>query len=440
MNREIKGSEILSVAPQGVTEGELISQTEWGAVHELHARGMPKKAIARELGIDIKTVRKWLREEWKPQKRARKSQELLAGHEEFVRARAPEVGFNGVVLMREMGARGYEGSYPTLVRHLRPLRKEWTGWPEATVRFETAPGKQGQADWGELKLWIGGVLTKINIFTMVLGYSRRGFAWAYPDQTIASLLDAHERAFTHFGGRPATMLYDNPKTIVKEKDETTGRVVWNPTFKDRMDFYGIEPKLCQFYRAQTKGKVESGVKYVKRNALAGRQFGSLEELNAWLLEWCLTVADERIHGTTHERPRERFEREERAALLPQDPRPAPAVERVVMRRVSKDAFVDLDTNRYPVPFEWTDQTVTVCMVGEQIAVHREGELPVVYPRIEGRHQVARWNGPPRTIARRELARAVDGPPRLDPVYLGSIGEVDVRSLDQYEALVAEVGR
>lgn len=86
-------------------------------------------------------------------------------------------------------------------------------------------------------------------------------------------------------------------------------MTWNATFKDRMDFYGVEVRLCRYYRAQTKGKVESGVKYVKRNALIGQSFASLSEVNEYLLKWCLEVADQRIHGTTHEKPAERFERE-----------------------------------------------------------------------------------------------------------------------------------
>jgi len=121
---------------------------------------------------------------------------------------------------------------------------------------------------------------------MVLGYSRRLFARAYANEGLEALLEGHAEAFAHFGGRTATILYDNPRTIVTSKEESTGQVVWNASFKDRMDFYGVEVKLCRYYRAQTKGKVESGVKYVKGNALAGRRFRDLEDLNTYLLDWC----------------------------------------------------------------------------------------------------------------------------------------------------------
>lgn len=437
MSDEVMGSAMLSGASEDATGVAVIELSEWGAVRELRARGKSKKAIARELGLSIKTVRKWLREEWEPQKRPARGSSRMAGFEEFLEGRAPEVGFNGAVLLREIEVQGYKGSYPTLQRYLRPLRAGWHGGPEATMRFETAPGRQGQVDWGELKVWIGGVRTKVHIFTMILGYSRRIFARGYASEGIGCLLDGHEKAFAHFGGRTEVLLYDNPRTIVKEKNEATGHVVWNPTFKDRIDFYGIEPKLCRYYRAQTKGKVESGVKYVKRNALAGRQFETLEQLNAWLEEWSVRVADERIHGTTHERPRERFERDERAALVSVEARPPSVLERITTRRVPKDAYVSMETNRYPVPYEWVGREVVVRSTGQEVILHCGEEPPIRHPRVEGKYKLAPWSAAPRKLPREAGCHDPESPPRFDPNYLSSIGQVDARPLSIYEQL-AEV--
>jgi hypothetical protein len=182
---------------------------------------------------------------------------------------------------------------------------------------------------------------------MVLGYSRRIFAWGYRDEGLTALLDGHARAFAHFGGRTATILYDNPRTIVQEKDEASGWVKWNATFKDRMDFYGVEIRLCRYYRARTKGKVESGVKYVKRNALAGRRWRDLEALNVGIGEWAATVADQRIHGTTHERPAERFARAEAAELIAVDARPPAPRERITTRVVPRDGLVAVRSQPLP---------------------------------------------------------------------------------------------
>ncbi|MBF6571141.1 MAG: transposase [Candidatus Binataceae bacterium] len=129
-------------------------------------------------------------------------------------------------------------------------------------------------------------------------------------------------------------LYDNPRTLVLGRSEN--KVLWHPLFEDFTRYYGFTPRACQPYRARTKGKVESGVKYVKRNALAGRRFSSWEELNGWLGRWSAEVADLRIHGTTHERPIERFAREQ---LTPLGSRPPYRYERVRLRRVANDALV-----------------------------------------------------------------------------------------------------
>lgn len=432
METEVR-SEKLAVAPEGAAEEKLIDMRSWGAVRALWERGVSKKAIARELDLDIKTVRKWCRQAWSPQKRRSRGR-VLDDWEPFLRSRAPEVGFNAMVLYRELVGQGYGGSYAALAKYVAPWRESWRGVELATVRFETGPGEQSQVDWGTSWVYLGEERTRVHLFTMVLGYSRRLFAQAYRSEGLESLLDGHAAAFAHFGGRTTTILYDNPRTIVQEKDESSGRVVWNATFKDRMDFYGVEVRLCRYYRAQTKGKVESGVKYVKRNALAGRRFRDLDELNEWLLQWCLKVADERVHGTTHERPCERFLRETLIAVDLRSPSPR---ERVESRVVPRDAYVAVEANRYPVPLEWAGERVEVRIHGEEVWITLAGAEPVHHARLSGKHQVARWNGPPRRVPVRGTSSAPAGPPRFDPEFLGKVGQVETRPLGRYERL-AEV--
>lgn len=423
--------EMLAVTPEGATEEPLIEEQVWGAVRALRERGLSRKEIGRQLDLDIKTVRKWLRQTWAPQRRPGRGRELDRW-EAFLRDRAPEVGFNAAVLLREVKEQGYTGSYPSLVRYVRSWRQEYRSDETSTVRFETGPGEQSQVDWGSAWVWLGEQRTRVHFFTMVLGYSRRIFARGYLEEGLVSLLDGHHQAFGHFGGRTETILYDNPRTIVLSKDEWARKVVWNAKFKDRMDFYGVKIRLCRYYRAQTKGKVESGVKYVKRNALAGRRFVDLEALNAWLLEWCLTVADQRVHGTTHELPAERFARSEAAALIPVDARPPAPQERTESRIVPRDGLVAVEANRYPVPLSWAGHRVQVRLLAEEIVFGRDGEDWVRHGRLLGKHQVARWNGPPRSVpASRTVA---EGPPRFDRSYLARAGDVEARPLDQYEGI------
>lgn len=429
---EHQAVDTLGAAPGGGAEGAVISESQWGAVRAMFAGGKSRKAIARELGLDAKTVRKWLRQPFEPQRRRARGRQAEE-FSEFLRARALEVGFNGAVLYREALGRGYKGSYSALARFVAPWRREFRGQQLATVRFETSPGQQAQVDWGSTWVFLGEARERVHLFVMVLGYSRRVFARGYTSEGLDALLDGHEHAFAHFGGRTATILYDNPRTIVLSKGEASGAVTWNAAFKDRMDFYGVEPRLCRYYRAQTKGKVESGVKYVKRNALAGRRFADLAELNVWLETWCVSVADERIHGTTHERPAERFRREEAAALVAVDKRPPSPRERFVSRIVPRDGYVAVDANRYPVPLDWAGHRVEVQILAETVVLCRPEMEPIRHARLSGKHQVGRWSGAPRVVPQ-STSTPVEGPPQLDPAYLGTAAEVAVRSLEEYEEM------
>ena len=317
-------------------------------------RGEGIKAIARELGVDRKTVKRWLRlGAWQPrqtQRRARQLDRFAA----FIERRAPEVGFNSAVLYRELQGLGFTGGIVQVQRRLRPQREQ-RKWSElATMRFETGPGEQAQVDYGQLKIWIGAQREKVHLFVFTLGYSRRLYAHAYRHERLTSLLDGHERAFRWFGGVTLSCLYDNPRNLVLGRREH--KVLWHPQFEDLARYYGFTPRACQPYRARTKGKVESGVKYVKRNALAGRRFTSWEELNDWLERWSVEVADQRIHGTTHERPAERFVHEQ---LTPLGMRPPYRYERVQTRRVANDALVAVGAARYSVPVAYVGQTVSV---------------------------------------------------------------------------------
>ena len=134
-------------------------------------------------------------------------------------------------------------------------------------------------------------------------------------------------------------------------------VRWNTTFEAFADFWGFEPRLCRAYRAQTKGKVESGVKYFKRNFLAGRRFRDYLDFTEQLQEWTATVAYVRVHGTTHERPIDRFARK-RDGLVPAVAGRAFRLEAPLTRVVATDYLVTVDTNRYSVPFTLIGQPRT----------------------------------------------------------------------------------
>jgi transposase len=389
-------------------------------------RGEGVKRIARELGVDRKTVKRWLRlGSWQPRQSPPRPR-LIDRFAEFIGRRAPEVGWNGVVLHRELVGLGFAGSYQQVRRFLKPYRAQ-RKWSElATVRFETEPGEQAQVDYGQLQVWIGEQRQTVHLFVFTLGYSRRSFARGYPSERLATLLDGHERAFRWFGGVTLSCLYDNPRTLVLGRSEN--KVLWHPLFEDFARYYGFTPRACQPYRARTKGKVESGVKYVKRNALAGRRFSSWDELNGWLERWSVEVADVRVHGTTHERPIDRFAREQ---LTPLGTRPAYRYERVQRRQVANDALVTVGAARYSVPVEYVGKTVSVQESAEHFEFFHQDRLVARHHKAT-RHSVVMAPEHYAGLLRVTRRTALPTPPRFDPNF-DRLGEVMVRDLALYEA-------
>jgi transposase len=205
-------------------------------------------------------VRRCLRDDaWRGYQRRAQAETLLAPQAEWLRRRASQVRYSARILYQELKAqRGYQGSYETVKRFVAPLRELASSDALTQTRFETAPGHQSQVDWGQVRVAFGSGPSILRIFVLTLGFSRRGFYWAYPDERLNQFLEAHERAFAHFGGLTAEHLYDRPRTVCYPNGR--GRVVWNPTFKAFAEHWGFEPRVCRAYRAQTKGKVESGVK------------------------------------------------------------------------------------------------------------------------------------------------------------------------------------
>lgn len=225
-------------------------------------------------------------------------------------------------------------------------------WP--CGRFETPPGKQAQVDWGHLgSIEIDGVERKLSGFSFTLGYSRMMMAQAALSEKLGTVLRLHEEAFRQLGGVPEEILYDRMRTVWMDIDDR-GEIVWNPVFLDFARYWGFTPRLCRPYRAQTKGKVESGIKYVRRNflcGLLGREPASLDELNAELRAWSREVANVRLHGTTHEQPVARWPVEQQH-LKAVDGMPCYEYLDEELRRVSRDAYVSWDASRYSVPWSF----------------------------------------------------------------------------------------
>jgi hypothetical protein len=183
----------------------------------------------------------------------------------------------------------------------------------------------------------------------------------------------------YFGGVPRVILGDNARALVIGRDRSTGTVTFHPAYLAFCRDWDVQPRACAPYRARSKGKVESGVKYVKRNALAGRTFASFAALEAHLAAW-IPDADARIHGTTHERPCDRFAHAEATALRPLPARPLPRREQRLRRRVAHDAFVDVDTVRYSVPHRLVREYVEVAVDEHAVRIFQGATLVATHAR------------------------------------------------------------
>jgi transposase len=413
------------------TEEPVLGQQQWEAVHERRTRGQSISAIARDLELDRKTVRSCLQQaSWQPYRRA-DAGSLIDAHREWLAERAPEVNYSARILWQELRAqRRFTGSYVIVRRAVVPLRMAASVAALTQRRFETGPGEQAQCDWGQITVPLSGVRTEIHIFVMTLGYSRRGFALGFLRERMPDLLAAHEAAFAHFGGRCEFLLYDRMRTVVL--GTSGGKPRLNPTFASFAGHWGFTPRLCQPYRAQTKGKVESGVKYVKRNFVPGRQFRDLEDFNEQLAAWQVEIADLREHGTTHQRPIDRFADEARA-LVPTAGHPSFLQAMVRDRVVADDWLVSIDGNRYSVPFVLIGKTVQVVREGGSWVIRHRGAVVAEHAVLAGRAQLSvRPEHGPGAAARnaRQRYSAPRSSATTDPMR-----EVEVRDLAVYERLI-----
>ena len=144
---------------------------------------------------------------------------------------------------------------------------------------------------------------------MILGYSRMRYAEFTTDIITRNVIRMHLNAFRHFNGFTDTILYDNMKQVVIDRKLKASEPMFNGEFMNFSWYYGVIVRLCYPYRAQTKGKIEKTIKYLRYNFWAGKSFESLQDINVQCQEW-LQKVNSQIHGTTHEIQHERLKNEQ----------------------------------------------------------------------------------------------------------------------------------
>jgi len=303
----------------------MILQERWMEIKILARQGKSIREIARITGHSRNTVRRYLRSQaWPGYKKRNKRPSKLDPFKKYIEERleaARPHRLPASVLYREIKALGYSGCDRLVRSFVRELQSRSA--PEPVVRFETEPGQQMQVDWCVFRRGAN----PLSAFVATLGYSRASYVEFVTSERFEVLRHCHEQAFAWFGGVPQTVLYDNMRTVVQQRNAFgEGQHRFHPGLWDLAKHFGFRPCLCRPYRAQTKGKVERFNRYLRNSffyPLQSRlkQAGLVldaETANTEVRRWLDEVANCRTHGELGERPIDRLAKEQEALQpLPQ---------------------------------------------------------------------------------------------------------------------------
>jgi transposase len=405
--------------------------------------GKSYRKIARETGCTPRTAKKYGEHPeliGKPREPVHRASKVDPYRAHIAAYLDDDPEYQATVIYDKLVRQGYSGGYGTVKLAVRPLREQ--AQAKAYVRFETEPGAQAQADFGEFQVELpDGSTRKYYLFAMVLGYSRMLYAELLDRCDMVSFLEAHQRAFAAFGGTPSEVLYDRMRNVYLR--QLAGKVEFTQALMDLATHWGFRPQAAPAYAPWVKGKIERPIGFVRESFWRGYQFTDLATANRDLAEW-LREKSERVHGTTHERVDVRYARE-LPYLQPLAPQPCDVSERLY-REVRKDCTIAVCGNRYVVAHLLVGQKVVVRVRHGRIRVFNGAELVVTYDIPEGKGrlvQAPRFYEALRAdremqarkfaSGRKHKGRATISPSK--PVYPI---DVQCRSLDAYIPLGGEV--
>ena len=397
------------------------------SIQELFKRGFSERRIARELGVSRGAVARHLAELKSNEAKAPIGREVVADSNE---AKAP-IGtgtasaqpppmcrsqcepFRDVILSKlEIGLtaqriyqdlvdeHGFSAKYHSVRRYVARLRQVS---PVPFRRMECEPGEEVQIDFGKgAPIVDGNRRRRTHVLRVVLSHSRRGYSEVVYRQTTDDLIRCLENAFHHFGGVPKTIVPDNLKAAVIKADWHDPDL--NPKLESFCEHYGTVLLPTKPRTPRHKGKVERGVGYVQENALKGKEFSSLQEQNAYLLEWERAVADMRLHGTTRKQVLNVFETVEKTALLPLPSTPFPNFDEG-QRKVSRDGHIAVAKSYYSVPPEYLGHTLWIRWDARIVRVFDKQMEPIC---IHARQLEGQFSTLPEHIASEKISAVERG--------------------------------
>lgn len=360
----------------------MIDYATFCRIHMLHEQqGLSINKIARELHLRPETVSRWLSKSSYTQRKPGKRISLLDPHKATIVRLLQHHDYSAMQIMQRIREAGYQGGYTIVkdyVRRVRPPKHT----PYLTLSFE--PGDCAQVDWGTAgAVTVGSTRRRLSFFVMVLCYSRMLYVEFTLAETQEHFLACHEHAFEYFGACPKRVMVDNLKSAVLS--HPAGQpVIYHPRYLDFAGHYGFQICACNVGAPNEKGRVENGVRYVKRNFLHGLALDTFEPINPAARVWLDTVANVRVHGATHKRPVDLF-KVERPALLPLSATP---YDTGINRTVTANAQfrVTVDTNRYSVPSEYASRRLCLRVYPERLVVYHDHKLIAEHKRRYDRHQ------------------------------------------------------
>lgn len=352
----------------------------------LWKQGKSKNEISRITHKDRKTVRKIIKKyeetgEETPSAFDKESA-LRKYHTEITSYL--ESGLSGVRIYEKLQELGYGMSYSSVKRYIAKINLH----TKICVRFHSEPGEEAQVDFGYVGLMPdphNGKKRKAWAFNMRLSYSRLDYYEIVFDQKVETFIECHEHAFRFFAGVPKVIKIDNLKAGILEAHFY--EPLYQRLYKQFADHYSFYPLPCRVRQPQEKGKVESGIKYIKGNFFAGRQFRSHEDLQGQLTDWIRHYCHERIHGTTKEKPKNLFDHKEKEALssLPKTPF---YIGFRGQRKVHKDCHIILDHNFYSVPFKYAGEVVEVECTSKDVKIFSGNNQIALHVRRKGKGEFA----------------------------------------------------
>ena len=297
----------------------MISKEQFLAMHELREQGVTIKRISEKYHLDRTSVSKWLQmteEEFDLHRKDKVTElEQYRGYILDLIKTCPQIRETNILFRLQEAFPKFECKRTVFYKYMQKLREQ-TGlvqFPkrQTGLREEQPPGYEAQVDFGQFKMKdMYGINMRVYFFCMVLSYSRMHFVYFSREPfNTATAIEAHEYAFRFFGGRTQTIMYDQDKVFVVS--ENLGNIIFVPEFEDFVKRTGYSVVLCRPRDPQTKGRVESFVKYVKTQFLEGRIYTGIDCLNSAALEWLDLDANAKANAHTRKEPRAMFREESR---------------------------------------------------------------------------------------------------------------------------------